>query len=182
MRKQIVIFLLASSLFLTSCFTEKQDEKISKINKYYDIEKVATGSISLNESYISYAKWIKEVPLSTKVPWRITYLSKNVWDKVKSGEFIAGVSTQEATNGEKTANSIINSLETLKASTALSFDEQIKSVETKINQIKIWAELSGIWISWSESGIKSTSKIVKKQLDTLWWQINQAQTGVKQAQ
>jgi PBP1b-binding outer membrane lipoprotein LpoB len=66
MNKQKIIFLIITSLFLTSCFSDTKDTKKSdktdkkkietKINKYYDIEKVQSGSISLNESYISYAK------------------------------------------------------------------------------------------------------------------------------
>ncbi len=193
MVKQKIIFLLITSLFLTSCFsdtekTKNNDKKTTKkeietnVNKYYDIEKVLKWSISLNESYISYAKWIKEIPVSSKVPGRITYLSKFVWDKVKSGELIAEVSTEEANNWKKTADSIISSLENLKKSTALSFDEEIKSVETKINQINLGAQLSEIWVAWAASGIKSTTQITKKQVDTLKWQIGQAQTWVKQAQ
>jgi PBP1b-binding outer membrane lipoprotein LpoB len=47
MIKQKIIFLMITSLFLTSCFgdnkdTKKNDKKKieTKINKYYDIEKV----------------------------------------------------------------------------------------------------------------------------------------------
>ncbi len=179
--KKIIFFLVTISLFLTSC-SNNSEKNISQINKYYKVEEVKKQDISLDESYISYAKWIKEIPVSTKVSWRITYLSKKNWDNVKAWELIAQVTSDESQNWLKTANSIILSLESLKSSTALSFDEEIKSVKTKINQINLGAELSEIWVSGANSGIKSTKEITKKQINTLDWQIKQAETWVKQAE
>gem|GEM_PF-7122956 len=53
--KKIIFFLVTISLFLTSC-SNNSEKNISQINKYYKVEEVKKQDISLDESYISYAK------------------------------------------------------------------------------------------------------------------------------
>ncbi len=178
MKKSLVLFFILSLLFFSSCSQKKEN---IELNKYYEIEKVSTWSISLNDSYISYAQWQKEIPVATKVPWRINYLTKDVWDKVKVGELIASVWTQEAESALYTANDIIKSLQNLRTSTAKTFDEQIKAAITNFNQIKLGSELIWVWISWANKWVNITKKTVEKQLETVIWQIKQAKTWVEQA-
>ncbi len=179
MKKVLILVLIISFFSLNSC---SKKEENTKLNKYYDIEKVQTWKINLNNSYISYANWQKEIPLATKAPWRINFLTKQVWDKVKSWELIASVWSEEATSALNTANSIISSLQNLRNSTKKSFDEQIKAALTNLNQIKIWAQMVQVGISWANSWVAITQNTIKKQLDTLEWQINQAKVWIKQAQ
>ena len=62
MKKKLVVFiLLFSFLFFNSCSKEEQLE----ISKNYNLAKVQTWTVSLTDSYISYAEWIKEIPVST---------------------------------------------------------------------------------------------------------------------
>ncbi|MDQ7008847.1 MAG: efflux RND transporter periplasmic adaptor subunit [Candidatus Gracilibacteria bacterium] len=174
MLKKIFILLLLISLLtsLTSCGEEKI---VKKIEKKYSTYTVKTGNIDISNKFTGYTSGIKEVMLATKSPGRITYLSKNIGDKVKSGELIASLDGAEAKVGYSTANNIVNSLYSLRKQTGLSFDAQISSIDTKIEQAKIG--IKGV-----NTGLEDTKKITNSQLETSKSGIKQAELSIKVAE
>jgi len=170
MLKKILLLLLVTLLY--SCWN---DENKKEINKSFTIYTVKTGHIASSNKFTWYTSGIKEVMLSTKTPWRIVYLNKNVWDKVEKWELLAQLDSAEAISGYSTANSIINSLESLKTQTWLAFDAQIAAIKAKISQAKIG-------IKWVTTGLEDTKKITSSQLDTAKTWINQAKLWLETAQ
>lgn len=132
MKKIYVIVLFLIMIFLTSCW--KAEEK--EIQKVYKTIKVQTWTIDSYEWYIWYAKWITEVSLSTKSNWKITFLKSKIWDKVKSGDLLVTLDSLEAKVWYNVALNVIWSLDSLKEYTSLSYDEQIKVLEKKIEEIE----------------------------------------------
>ena len=164
MLKKILLSLLLITL-LSSCWGDEDEKKVTKSFSTYVVK---TGHISSSNRFTGYTSGTKEVMLATKAPWRIVYLNKNVWDKVKKGELLARLDSAEARTGYSTANSIVNSLYSLRKQTGLAFDAQVASVNAKITQAKIW-------IRWVTTGLEDTKKITASQLET-------AKTWVKQAE
>ena len=171
MIKKIFLIIALISL-LSSCWSEKIEKKVVK---NYSTYVVKTGHINSYEKFTWYTSGIKEVMLATKAPWRVTYLSKNVWDKVKKGELIASLDWAEAKNGYTTANNIVNSLYSLRKQTGLSFDGQINSIKAKIEQAKIW-------IKWVQTWLEDTKKITTSQLETAKSWIEQAKLWLETAE
>jgi len=169
MIKKIISFLLLTAL-LTSCASEE----IKEVNKKYSTHTVTTGTLATANKFTGYTAGKTEVMLATKVPWRINYLSKNIWDKVKRWELIASLDWAEAKTWYATANNIVNSLYALKKQTGLSFDGQINSIKAKIEQAKIW-------INWIKTGLEDTKKITSSQLETADSWIKQAEIWLETA-
>lgn len=127
--KKFIIFILILFIF-TSCNNEKENE----IKKFYNTYKISTGSIDFVESYVWYAEWIIQTKLSTKSSWRIVSLNKEVWDKVTSWELLVSLDSDEAKVWYSTSSNIESMLYDLKFSTSITFDDQIKALEAKIEQ------------------------------------------------
>lgn len=155
MIKKIFLIIVLISL-LSSCWSEELEKKVVKNYSTYIVQ---TGEINSVEKFTGYTSGIKEVMLAAKSPWRITYLSKNIWNKVKKGELIATLDWTEAKVNYSTANNIVNSLYDFKKQTWLSFDAQINSLKAKIEQAKIWIE--GV-----STGLEDTKNITSSQLET----------------
>ena len=171
MLKKLIISLLFLIL-LSSCSWNEEEKKVVKNFSTYTVK---TGKIDNVNKFTGYTSGVKEVMLATKSPWRITYLSKNVWDKVRAWELIASLDWAEAKTWYSTANNIVNSLYNLRKQTANSFDAQINSIKEKINQAKIWAK-------WVSTGLEDTKKITNAQLETAKSGIKQAKLWVETAQ
>ena len=163
--KKIIALLLLVTL-LSSCGANSTSQN-DKIQKKYSTYVVKTGHIDSANKFTGYTSGIKEVMLATKVPGRITYLAKNVWDRVRVGELLASTDGAEAKNWYSTATNIVNSLYALKKQTELAYDWQIASVKAKIAQAKIG-------IKWVSTWLEDTKNITEKQLET-------AKTGIEQA-
>ncbi len=173
MLKKIIIISLISIAFLSSC--NKQEDKIVK--KYYKVD-VVTSSWNLqnnSSNFIWYTKWIKQVLLATKTPWRITLLNKNIWDKVFAGELIANLDSSEAKASFSSANNITDNLIGLKSSTAKAMDEQIKAMQAKIEQAKAWLKGTTSWL-------EDTKNITNSQLDTAETNLEQAKLQLDTAE
>lgn len=171
MFKKILLILLLTSL-LSSCWNNEENKEISK---KYSTYVVKTGNLSSIEKFTGYTSWKTEVMLATKVPGRITYLSKNVWDKVRKWELIASLDWTEAKTWYSSATNIINSLYSLRKQTGLSFDGQIASIKAKIEQAKIW-------IKWVTTWLEDTKKITQRQLETAKSWVEQAKVGLETAE
>lgn len=169
-----LLFVITITCLLSGCWIKQKKEEI-KINKNYSTYIVKTWNINNTETIIWYTSWVKEVMLSAKTHWRIIYLSKNVWDNVKKNELIASLDWAEAKTGYNTADNILNSLYELKEQTKNTYDDQINSIEAKIQQVQIW-------IKWVSTGLEDTKKITQKQLETAKSWIEQAKLWVETAQ
>ena len=170
MLKKILLSLLLITL-LTSCWDEIAEKEVKKSFSTYIVK---TGHISNSSRFTGYTSGTKEVMLATKSPWRIVYLNKNVWDKVKKGELLARLDWAEAKTGYSTANSIVNSLYSLRKQTWLAYDGQIAAVNAKIAQAKIW-------IKWVTIGLEDTKKITASQLITAKTWVEQAELWLETA-
>lgn len=124
--------LIITLLLLSSCWKEE----IKEVHKYYDTAIVQSWSINTWENYIWYTEGITEVTLSTKSSWKITYLKSKIWDKISVWELLASLDSSEAKVWYNTAKNIISSLDSIKNYTSLSYDEQIKVIQKKIEEIK----------------------------------------------
>ena len=160
-----IIALLILATFITSCTNNPEKEK--KVKKQFTTYTVTTGNLSNIWKFVGYTTGQKEVMLATKVPGRIVYLAKNVWDKVYAWEVLARLDSTEAKTWYSTANSIVNSLYNLRNQTAKAYDWQIESLKAKIKQAEIW-------VKWMETWLKDTKEITTSQLET-------AKTGLEQA-
>jgi len=170
MLKKILLSLLLITL-LSSCWSNEDEKKVTKSFSTYVVK---TGHISSSNRFTGYTSGTKEVMLATKAPWRIVYLNKNVWDKVKKWELLARLDSAEAKTGYSTADSIVNSLYSLRKQTGLAFDGQIAGVNAKIAQAKIW-------IKWVNTGLEDTKKITASQLETAKSWVEQAKLWLETA-
>jgi len=166
-----IIFLTILSILFTSC---SQEENL-KIQKKYSSYIVNTWSIDSTNQYIWYSRWIEQVMLATKSPWRIKYLEKNIWDSVYVWELLASLDSAEARTGYNTANNIKNSLESLKNSTDIALNEQIKAMEAKIEQIKIGVDWIKLWF-------EDVKNITENQIITAEVWVKQAKIWLETAQ
>ncbi len=170
MLQKITVLLLLSLVF-TSCWEATVEKKIIKSYSTYT---VTTGSIASSEKYIGYTAWKTEMMLASKVPWRVTYLKKSEWDRVKKWELIAELDGAEAKTGYKNAEKIVGSLYGFKKQTSQAYDGQIAALRSKIQQVKVG-------IKWVKTGLEDVKKITSSQLKTATTGINQAKLGLETA-
>ncbi|MDD2871070.1 MAG: efflux RND transporter periplasmic adaptor subunit [Candidatus Gracilibacteria bacterium] len=131
--KKILLSIFILSLFATTSCTKQE---VKQVQKFYSTGTVQTGSVDSKESYIGYAHGITEVTLATQSNGKVTYLKSKVGDKVNAGDLLASLDSLDAKVGYNTASNIMGSLDLLKNFTGLSYDEQIKVLEKKIEEIE----------------------------------------------
>ena len=148
-----IILLIILTLLISSCW----QEKIVEIKKNFKTSVVWTGIVNTDDNFIGYTKGIKQALLAPKVPWRITYMWKNIWDKIYAWNLLASLDWAEAKNGYNTANNIIANLENIKNKTNKAFDDQIIALEKKIDSVKAQ-------INWVTTWLEDTKDITKSQL------------------
>jgi len=153
--KKIYLIAFLLSFLLMSCWTEVEDKETI----YYSTWTVFSWAINLNDSYVGYIKWDKMVNLATKVWWRVTDVFVKEWDLVYKWDLLLTLDSHEAKSGYSTASSIINTLMSMRKDTEAMFNDQIKSMEAKVEQVKLW----NIWI---KNGLKDTISITNSQLET----------------
>lgn len=175
--KKIIVFTFIFSLFLTSCSEEKNEI----IKKYYKTTSVQSGSISESQSDIWYTDSFNNVTLWAKIWWKITSITKNIWDKVHIWEIVAILDSSEAKTWFNSSNEIILSLESLKNSTSQMYDAQIKVMNEKIKSAQTWIEIAHLWVSGSELWTIDTKNITQNQLKTVETQISSAETQIETA-
>ena len=171
MRKNWKILLILALLSLSSCSEQKEDFKIKKV---YKTDIVASENLENIYSYIWYTKWVNQVMLATKNPWKIKYLKKKIWDKVRAWEIILSLWNEEANNWYYTSNNIISSLNRLKSSIE-------KSYKWQENAMKVQLEKAKIWISGTEKWLENIKNIKDESLKTLEKGIEQAELWIKTA-
>jgi len=153
--KKIYLSGFLLSFLLISCWTEVEPKEMI----YYSTWTVFSWSINLSDSYVWYIKWDQMVNLATKVWWRVTHVLVKEWDLVKKWDLLLTLDSYEAKTWYSTAWTIINTLISMRKDTEAMFDDQIKSMEAKVEQVKLW----NIWI---ENGLKDTINITNSQLET----------------
>lgn len=173
--KKIIVFTFIFSLFLTSCTKEPNEV----IKKYYKISSVQSGSITESQSNIWYTDSFNNVTLWAKIWWKITSITKNIWDKVHIWEVVAILDSSEAKTWFNSSNEIISSLESLKNSTSQMYDAQIKVMNEKIKSAQTWIEIAHLWVSGSEIWTIDTKNITQNQLKTVETQISSAETQIE---
>lgn len=160
--KKIVLVMIGLFMivFLYSC---SEEEPVVK--KYYKTEVAKTWSIESSTNYVSYTQWVTEINLSAKSWWRIAYMWYELWDKVLKWEKLAYLDWAEAYISNNTATNIIWSLNNLKNSTSISYDEQINSLKQtlkRVNEASLWAKL---WVKNSEKINLSEIKIYENKVE-----------------
>ncbi len=155
MKKIYMLIFLLGLWFLSSCWVDKKTENTI----YYSTWTVFSGTIDTNNSYVWYIKWDKMVNLATKVGGKVTNIYVKEWDKVNKWQLLLKLDWSEAKVWYSSAWNIINTLISMKNDTRLMFDEQIKSMEAKVEQVKLWKKWLATWLS-------DTKKITDAQLNT----------------
>lgn len=185
MKKISIIFLLIFVFTLNSCW--KKDEILP--SKNYKTESVISWSINESKNYIGYIEWVEEVYLWAKLWWKIIWLYAEEWQRISAWNILWELDSEEQQIGINVANNITNSLENLSFSTAEMFDEQIKSLEQKVEQAKTSisiAESSILvaenWNLWSIENLNDIKNITNSQLDTIKSQIEQAKVWLETSQ
>ncbi len=153
--KKIYLSGFLLSFLLISCWTEVEPKEMI----YYSTWTVFSWSINLSDSYVWYIKWDQMVNLATKVWWRVTNVYVKAWDFVNKWDLLLTLDSYEAKTWYSTAWTIINTLISMRNDTEAMFDDQIKSMEAKVEQVKLW----NIWL---ENGLKDTINITNSQLET----------------
>jgi len=157
--KKLLIFLFFSITFLSSC--SKELENIPQ--KYFQTWSVFSWSIDDYNTYVWYLSWIDSVSLSTKVWWRVTSIFASEWDYVRAWDLLLTLDSMEARVWYDTSSNILNTLSDLKITTSLMFDDQIKALEEKSNQVIIWE-------TWINNGLSDIKLVTDSQLQTaLTW-------------
>lgn len=156
MKKNIIIIITIFILFLlSSC----GNENIEIIKKHYSTGSVFSGSIDTSNSFVWYVEWEQMVDLATKVGWKITNMYVKQWDFVKKWDLLANLDSSEAKVWYSSAENIINSLLIVKKSTSEMFDKQIISMNSKIEQVKLWEK-------WMKNWLEDIITITDAQLKT----------------
>lgn len=165
MNRIFITILITTLFFLTSCWKAEINE--SKI--YYSTWVVFTWTLDINNSYVWYVKWDKMVNLATKVGGKVSNIYVKEWDKVNKWQLLLKLDWSEAKVWYSSAWNIIDTLVSMKNYTKLMFDEQIKSMEAKVEQVKLWK-------NWLSTWLNDTKKITEAQLKTAktWVEIAKA--------
>jgi hypothetical protein len=148
-----IIFLLFLTLVLSSCWDV---EEKNKITKSYETQIIKKGSITETKGFIWTNFGIKETNIWAKYWWRIISVNSDIGDKVKKWNLLIKLDSQESNINYQTSSNILSSLYSLKKETKNSFDNQVKSLKNKIEQIKSW-------IGWWNITIVDISKINNSQ-------------------
>lgn len=151
----ILITILIVSSLLTSCWNE--DEQVQK--KYYSTGSVFSGSIDLSNSYNWYIMWDQMVNLATKVWWRVTGVYFKEWDFVNKWDLLVELDSGEAKSWFSAADNVVNTLLEMKKSTNDMFNQQIQSMEAKVEQVRSWEK-------WLQNWLEDTITITNAQLQT----------------
>lgn len=141
--KKLIIFLFFI-LFLLSC--EKENLTV-ETKKYFWTWTVFSWSIDNFNTHIWYLDWKSTTNLSTKVWWKITNIFVKEGDYVNAGELLLTLDSMEAKVWYNTSSTIVSTLSDMKNTTSSMYDEQIKSMEEKLNQTWIWKEWVYTWLS-----------------------------------
>jgi len=153
MKKNIIIlFLIFSSIILSSC------EKELEVQKFYKTEPVQTGSIHTNISYSSYTQWISETLLSPKSWWKVVFLWKKKWERVNIWEKLAFLDGKEAYVWWNTSANVISSLYELQTSISQSYDAQISAKKETLK--KAQESLLGVE-TWKENTLNVNSSEIQ---------------------
>ncbi len=173
--KKTGLIILFFIFLLSSC--SNQEEKENK--KYYQTTLVQTGIIQNSQSYVGYTDSFHSIALAAKVGWKITSITKEVWESVKAWEIIATLDSLEAKTGYSSSQDIINNLENLKNSTNQMFESQILMMQEKIKQAQTGIEIADIGAKGIETWVWETKETLQNQLKTLDNQIESAQTQIE---
>lgn len=168
MNRIFITILITTLFFLTSCWKAEINE--SKI--YYSTWVVFTWTLDINNSYVWYVKWDKMVNLATKVGGKVSNIYVKEWDKVNKWQLLLKLDWSEAKVWYSSAWNIINTLVSMKNYTKLMFDEQIKSMEAKVEQVKLWK-------NWLSTWLNDTKKITEAQLKTAKTWVETAKANLK---
>ena len=158
----IITIILTILLSLSSCNNEVK--KIS--TKYYSTGSVFTGSINTEDSFVWYIEWKQMINLAPKVGWRISDIYVKEWDYVKKWDLLAKLDSLEAKVWYSSADSIMNSLVSLRQSTSNMFDEQISAMKQKVEQAKLWEKWVQEWLSDTISITNAQLKTAKTWVET----------------
>ncbi|NVP17578.1 efflux RND transporter periplasmic adaptor subunit [Candidatus Gracilibacteria bacterium] len=165
--KKIILFLIFS-LFLFSC---SKDVSLPE-QKYFQTGSVFSGSIDDYNTYVGYLSGVDSVPLSTKIGGRVTSVFVSEGDYVRAGDLLLTLDSMEARVGYDTSSNILNNLSELKNTTSLMFDDQIKALNEKLNQV-ILGE-SGI-----NTGLSDIKLVSEAQLETALTGLETAKTNLE---
>lgn len=163
-----IIFFLVFSLFLFSC---SKDVSLPE-QKYFQTWSVFSWSIDDYNTYVWYLSWVDSVPLSTKVWWRVISVFVSEWDYVRAWDLLLTLDSMEARVWYDTSSNILNNLSELKNTTSLMFDDQIKALNEKLNQVILWE-------SWINTGLSDIKLVSEAQLETALTWLETAKTNLE---
>lgn len=165
--KKIILFLVFT-LFLFSC---SKDVSLPE-QKYFQTWSVFSWSIDDYNTYVWYLSWVDSVPLSTKIWWRVTSVFVSEWDYVRAWDLLLTLDSMEARVWYDTSSNILNNLSELKNTTSLMFDDQIKALNEKLNQVILWE-------SWINTGLSDIKLVSEAQLETALTWLETAKTNLE---
>ena len=159
--KKLIIFLFFT-LFLFSC----EKEKVEEIKKYFWTWTVFSWSIDNFNTHVWYLQWQNTTNLSTKVWWKVTNIFVKEGDYVNAWDLLLTLDSMEAKVWYNTSSTIVSTLSDMKNTTSSMYDEQIKSMEQKLNQAWIWKEWVYTWLSDVKSVSEAQLETAKTSLET----------------
>lgn len=165
--KKIILFLIFS-LFLFSC---SKDVSLPE-QKYFQTWSVFSWSIDDYNTYVWYLSWVDSVPLSTKIWWRVTSVFVSEWDYVRAWDLLLTLDSMEARVWYDISSNILNNLSELKNTTSLMFDDQIKALNEKLNQVTLWE-------SWINTWLSDIKLVSEAQLETALTWLETAKTNLE---
>lgn len=159
--KKLIIFLFFT-LFLFSC----EKEKVEETKKYFWTWTVFSWSIDNFNTHVWYLQWQNTTNLSTKVWWKVTNIFVKEGDYVNAWDLLLTLDSMEAKVWYNTSSTIVSTLSDMKNTTSSMYDEQIKSMEQKLNQAWIWKEWVYTWLSDVKSVSEAQLETAKTSLET----------------
>lgn len=159
--KKLIIFLFFT-LFLFSC----EKEKVEETKKYFWTWTVFSWSIDNFNTHVWYLQWENTTNLSTKVWWKVTNIFVKEGDYVNAWDLLLTLDSMEAKVWYNTSSTIVSTLSDMKNTTSSMYDEQIKSMEQKLNQAWIWKEWVYTWLSDVKSVSEAQLETAKTSLET----------------
>lgn len=165
--------VITFSTLLSGC--GKKAEIPLWIGNFYQEMTISTGALNKDNTYVWYTHPAKETVLSSEMGGRIIKIAVDLWKKVKKGNMLALVDTNEMDVNYQAANTSLNAFNQLSSATESTFDSQIAMAENKVKQAKIAVDLASIDDNWSA---EKALKQIEIQIDTLKTQLERAKSSL----
>lgn len=159
-----LLILVLSSLVLVWC-SSTETLQVNPLDGY-ETHIISHGSLQASKYRVGSVKPVQEVVLSPEVWGKLTRFFVDIGDSVKKWATLLKIDSDESATQWAAASSMASALESVKASTAKLFDEQIKSMQHQLEATKKQVEIAKLAYSGKDTGKDDTLRVLEQQKTT----------------